>query len=265
MIDTISQEQLNHALAPHCTVYYYDRLTSTNQTAKEMAASGAPEGTLIIAEHQTGGRGRLGRSFFSPDQSGLYFSLILRPTLPPTETLRITTAAAVAVCKALEDCTDTQPKIKWVNDIFIDNKKVCGILSEATFGSTATGLDYAILGIGINLYPPTAGFPPEIADVAGTILDKPIAGLKTRLITAVLNRFWACYADLNAPNLRQEYESRMLLIGRTVTYQQNGVTASGKVLGIDPTFGLRLKQADGSITILTAGEVTIGSGNINTM
>lgn len=262
MIDTISQEQLNHALAPRCSVHCYDRLVSTNQTAKEKAADGAPEGTLIIAEQQTGGRGRLGRTFFSPGESGLYFSLLLRPALKPENTLLITTAAAVAVCKALETLSGKQTAIKWVNDIFVGGKKVCGILSEAAFSSTAA-LDHVILGIGINLYPPKSGFPPELADIAGAVFDAPVPDLKNRLIAAVIDNFWDCYADLTAPALHHEYEARMLLIGQTVTYQKNGVTETGKVLGIDPAFGLKLQLQNGDTTTLLAGEVTIGSGNIS--
>ena len=122
---------------------------STNDILREAAGRGAPAWTVLVCGEQTGGKGRLGRSFFSPSDSGLYISILLRPDMPAADSVRITTAAAAAVAKAIEDCTESSPRIKWVNDIYVNGKKVCGILTEAAFSLENGGLDYAVAGIGI--------------------------------------------------------------------------------------------------------------------
>ena len=169
----LNEKELNALLNnPNITFKVYDSLISTNKTAKELAENGAKEGTVIVAKKQTGGRGRLGRSFYSPEGTGLYFSIILRPDFSPKENLLITPAAAVAVSTVIEALTDTKAQIKWVNDIFINGKKVCGILSEAKLNAKGT-TEYVILGIGVNLTTPKGGFPKDIELVAGALFNAP--------------------------------------------------------------------------------------------
>ncbi len=262
MTDALKEEQLNIPLAPSCHVKYYECLPSTNETAKEFAANGAEEGTVIVANHQTAGRGRLGRNFFSPD-SGLYFSIVLRPSLNIEESLLITTAAAVAVCRAIETVTKQTALIKWVNDIFVNNKKVCGILCESSLKAGTNQLEYAILGIGINVTTPKDGFPAEISKIAGTLTEETENNIKNELFTEIITEFFSIYTTLTKKEFLPEYNRRMLLIGKTVSV----CTAQGekevKVLGIDSNFGLKVQFADGSVSTLSSGEVTIGSNTMS--
>ena len=156
-----------HLKTDNLTVEVYKEVTSTNTLLKQRSQSGAPHGLVIAAESQTSGRGRMGREFFSPDQTGVYFSILLRPTLSPSDALLITTCAAVACARALEKISGKTAQIKWVNDIYIDERKVCGILTEASF--VQGKIDFAVLGIGINLYTPDNGFPADIKDKAGSL------------------------------------------------------------------------------------------------
>ena len=144
-------------LSPYCThpgltVQFREEVTSTNTLLRQQAEEGAPEGTVLVAARQTAGRGRRDRSFFSPADTGLYLSILLRPKLAPQEALYLTTCAAAAVALALEEF-DLRPQIKWVNDLFLEGKKVCGILTEGAIDPETMGLRYAILGIGVNLFP----------------------------------------------------------------------------------------------------------------
>ena len=156
---------------------------STNALVREKANQGRPEGCIIIACEQTDGRGRYGRQFFSPVDSGVYLSLLLRPTAYSSQQATcLTAAAAAAMCQAIEAVTGQQPGIKWVNDIFLHGKKVCGILTEAAVGLETGALDYMVLGAGVNLYPPVKGFPEEIQPIAGSVLERSCPEAKNRLV-----------------------------------------------------------------------------------
>jgi BirA family biotin operon repressor/biotin-[acetyl-CoA-carboxylase] ligase len=135
---------------------------------------------------QSAGRGRLGRSFYSPGDTGLYMSILLRPALQPENAVLITCAAAVAVSNAIREVCGEEVQIKWVNDLFLHQKKVCGILTEASFSAQTNGLDYAVCGIGVNVYPPENGFPEELASIAGAVCSAPEEGLRDRLAAAIL-------------------------------------------------------------------------------
>lgn len=193
----------------------YPETDSTNLRAREDAIQGAPEGTVVVALSQTAGRGRQGRSFFSPKDTGLYLSLVLRPALAPADALRITTGAAVAVCRALEHEFGLQPGIKWVNDVFLDERKVCGILTESALNGRGM-LDFAILGIGLNVYPPEGGFPPEVAQTAGSILPRDTEYGRERLLASLLTEFFRLYDTIGTDAHMEEYRRRCFLIGREV-------------------------------------------------
>ena len=139
-----------HLKNPHLDISVFSSVTSTNTILKEMAEQGAKEGTVIIAEEQTAGRGRTGKQFYSPKGTGIYISILLRPDIPAEESLFLTTSAAVATARAIEDVSDKRALIKWVNDIYLEDKKTCGILTEGAFNVETGKLDYAIVGIGIN-------------------------------------------------------------------------------------------------------------------
>lgn len=234
---------------------------STNRVLREMAEAGAPEGTLILAETQTAGRGRLGRRFLSPSGSGIYMSLLLRPALSASDSLLITTAAAASAAEAIERASGKEAKIKWVNDVYLAGKKVCGILTEGAVCSDRPALRYAILGIGMNVYPPEGGFPAEISDIAGAIFENEQATAcrkdpRAEIITNFLTAFAAEYPNLQKKNFFSEYARRSMLNGENVTVHRGDTVRDAKVLGINEDFRLHVRYADGSEELLESGEVS---------
>ncbi|MBO4627347.1 MAG: biotin--[acetyl-CoA-carboxylase] ligase [Lachnospiraceae bacterium] len=175
-----------------------DTVTSTNLLVKELGAQGAPEGTLMAAKEQTLGRGRLGRRFESPSGTGLYHTILLRPDLTLAQSVHITILAAVAVAEGIEETTGLRPEIKWVNDLYLGDRKICGILAESALRPGSDRIDYTALGIGINLAEPEGGFAGTAAGVAGALY--PAGGcpaeLPERLLAAIVNRVTAYYDEL---------------------------------------------------------------------
>ena len=199
-------------------VLFLEKVTSTNTALREMAAAGAPEGCVLVAEEQTAGKGRQGRQFHSPASHGVYFSLLLRPAFNTRDALLITPAAAVATALAIGEVYGVHVGIKWVNDLLVEGKKVCGILTETVIGTETGLIESAILGIGINITKPEEGYPRDIADIAAALTDSSGGGkaVKTlrnvttyskmqdekgvdkrcRLIAAILDNFWAYYQSI---------------------------------------------------------------------
>lgn len=230
----------------------FDELSSTNTVAKEMAAAGEREGTLVLARRQTGGRGRMGRSFFSP-QGGIYMSLLLHPRTGGDDTLMITVAAAAAAAEAIEDVTGVRTGIKWVNDIFAGGKKVCGILTE---GVCTAGQVHAVLGIGINIVPPEKGFPDEIKDTAGAICAFADDGLRIELIAHFCRLFSAYYARLPHREYLKVYRERSVLFGKTIRFLKKSCLFEGTVTGIDDNARLCVNTVSGEMQ-LSSGEVQL--------
>ena len=212
----------------------------------------------IIACEQTAGRGRYGRQFFSPVDSGVYLSLLLRPTAySPQQATCLTAAAAAAMCQAIEAVTGQQPGIKWVNDIFLHGKKVCGILTEAAVGLETGTLNYMVLGAGVNLYPPAEGFPEEIQSIAGSVLEHSCPEAKNRLVGEFLNRFWDFYSHPECRAYLEDYRARSLAIGRNVTVLSAGKAVSVYAYGIDDDFRLLVRYENGDTEALSYGEIRI--------
>jgi len=257
--NNISVEKLKNLINKKIEISLFDCLKSTNLTAKQKAEDGAPEGSIIIARSQTGGRGRLGRSFYSPEKSGVYFSLILKPDFSPEDITFITPITAVAVSLAIEKITKKPTGIKWVNDIFVNGKKVCGILSEAVFSSELNKFKYIILGIGINLFTPENGFPDDIKDIAGGLLKNGEEIDINSLLAQIFNNFFEMYKSLKSPEYLTAYREHLMLKNKEVTYIQNGKTQKGTILDIDESFSLIIKNESGKKVHLKSGEVTIGS------
>ena len=231
---------------------------STNALVREKANQGCPEGCIIIACEQTAGRGRYGRQFFSPVDSGVYLSLLLRPTAySPQQATCLTAAAAAAMCQAIEEVTGQQPGIKWVNDIFLHGKKVCGILTEAAVGLETGTLNYMVLGAGVNLYPPAEGFPEEIQSIAGSVLERSCPEAKNRLVGEFLNRFWDFYTHPECRTYLEDYRSRSLAIGQNVTVLSAGRAVSAYAYGIDDDFRLLVRYDSGKTEALSYGEIRI--------
>lgn len=227
---------------------------STNRVAKELAIDGAPEGTLVVAEKQSKGRGRLGRSFFSPE-GGIYMSLILRPRIPAEKAVLVTTCAAVAVARAIDRVCTCRAGIKWVNDIFINGKKVCGILAEAGLSAESEYPDYIVLGIGINVKKQSV--PEELKDIVGCLEeDKEGTIKKEALIAAVWEEFSELYQNLSTAVYMEEYRERSVLLGCEVTVLAAEGEYKAVVTDIDKEGHLVIVRG-GKREILSFGEVSV--------
>ena len=236
----------------------HERLDSTNIRAKALAAAGAPHGFLVAADSQSAGRGRLGRSFFSPEHSGVYMTLILRPVCSPEKASLITSLAAVAAARAVEKLSGADVKIKWVNDLYIGGKKICGILSEAGFGMEAGQLDYVAVGIGVNVR--KMEFPPELREIAGSIGNETGAVPERNELTAgILNELEALWDQLETGEFLEESRRRSNVIGRDVLVIQNGRQYPARALDIDGQGRLVVRTAEGT-TALGFGEVSLKLG-----
>lgn len=232
-----------------------DTVNSTNTYAKELAQNGAKHHTVVIANHQTAGRGRLGREFFSPSDTGLYMSIILRPDRCSLNPTSVTIAAAVAVCRAIEKCCNTQPKIKWVNDIFLDGRKICGILAEA--GTNSGALDYIIVGIGINVS--TQNFPADLNNIAGSLGHDIDRNLIAGKILDELNRLHPICGN---SELIDEYKNRSLVLGKKIDFTQNGETYTGIATDINNEGNLIVTLENSETITLKSGEISLRSKNI---
>lgn len=231
---------------------------STNTWARERAIEGAAEGTVLIAEGQTAGRGRRGRAFFSPEGSGVYLSVLLRPAIEPTQAHLLTCSAAVAVARAIERTCRRPAQIKWVNDVYCDGRKVAGILTEGSYALEDARFDYAVVGIGINVRDPEAGWPDDVAGRAGALLPaQDPAAVRCRLAAAVLDEFWKLYKKLPEDGFAHEYRDRCFLIGKTVTATAGNRTLRGRAIDLDDEYRLIVEKADGSRHALSFGDVSV--------
>jgi len=241
-----------------------DKVTSTNTLLREMAAAGAPAGYVLVAEEQTAGKGRLGRSFHSPANHGVYFSLLLRPGVPASDAAFITPAAAVAVALAIEEVYGARVGIKWVNDLLVDGKKVCGILTETVIGAESGLVESAVLGIGVNVTMPESGYPEDIKAVAAALTDGTGSGDRCRLIAAILDNTAAAsktgggslfYA--RPPAWLAEYRARSVDLGQDIYVISGADRRAAKAIGIDDVCGLVVQYEDGETATLNSGEVSI--------
>ncbi len=240
-------------------IHVRGKVTSTNTVLKQMAEEGAPEGAVIAADRQSMGKGRSGRQFYSPSDTGIYFSILLRPKMTAEESLFITTAAAVATSEGIEKATGIKTGIKWVNDVFCRGKKICGILTEASVDFETGGLTYAVLGIGINVTDPVGGFPKEIRDVAGSLYgtDPCDGSARSRIVGEVLSIFMGYYRHLAKKTFMKTYRERSIVIGRMV--EASGTTGSlpVKALDIDDDGALIVETKEGEKIRMNAGEIRI--------
>ena len=231
---------------------------STNTALRALAEAGAPEGTVYIAQGQTGGRGRMGRSFYSPAGTGLYLSLLLRPTAwEPTRAAQLTAAAAAAMCEAIRQVTGKEPGIKWVNDLLLDGKKICGILTEASFSMESGVLEYAVLGLGVNVYLPEGGFPGQLREIAGAVLDTPGEDVRNRIAGEFLNRFLEGYEHPEDRHFLDVYRRRSIAVGREVTVLSGGWERRAFAFGLDDDCRLLVRYPDGTEQALSYGEIRI--------
>ena len=231
----------------------HQQIDSTNTEAKKQAMNGAPHGTVILAEEQTAGRGRLGRTFYSPKGTGIYMSMILRPNLHLSQSIHVTTSVAVAICQVIERLTNQKPQIKWVNDIYLNQQKICGILTEAVTDFESGNVEYLILGIGLNVH--TKHFPVELQAIAGSL--NPEVVTRNQICAHLLNEIFPLCEDFSHPFLLDEYKSRSNVLGKWITFIQNQQRYEALAEDIDGQGGLKVRLKSGEQMTLNSGEVSI--------
>lgn len=231
---------------------------STNAAVREYAEQGMQEGFLLVAGEQTKGRGRYGRTFFSPQGTGVYFSLLLRPKgVLAQQGTGLTAMAAVAMCEAVKELSGKSTGIKWVNDIYVNGKKVCGILTEASMGLESGRLEYVILGVGVNVYPPETGFPESLIDKAGVVFDERQDDMKNRLIALFLEHFGAYYLKQSEKSYIEKYKEYSLVTGKQIQVLSEYGKREAYVLGIDDDCRLLVEYENGERATLSCGEISI--------
>ena len=236
-----------------------DETGSTNEELKLLAKEGAPEFTAVCARSQTAGKGRRGRSFFSPKDAGVYLSILIRPDMGADfRAGDITCMAAVAVTGAVKNVTGIETGIKWVNDIYLNGKKVCGILAETGSNDPGGGIDFVVLGIGINLFLPEGGYPDDIKDRAGSLLDtgKVDDVLKMRLADEIVSSFRAVY-EAGDRSFVDEYRKRCISTDTEVNVISGDIARKAYAYGIDDECRLLVRYEDGQEEALSYGEISI--------
>lgn len=242
------------------SIFCFDTVDSTNTQAKELAAAGAPHGTVLIADRQTGGRGRLGRSFQSPAGMGIYLSLILRPNCPAPQLMHLTCAAAVAICDAVEQTLGFRPGIKWINDLVAQRRKLAGILTELSINPRTGLVDYAVVGIGINCQQREEDFPAELRSIAGSaamVTGSPVD--RAQLAAAMILGLERMSRELLTEKAQTmaRYRQDCVTIGSEVVVIQNDLRRRGTALDIDDEGGLLVSFPDGSQETVQSGEVSV--------
>ena len=233
-------------------------IDSTNSRAKELASEGAVHGTTVVADMQSAGRGRLGRAFVSPSGKGLYMSVIIRPDYPTETASLITSATACAAAEAVENLCGSEVRIKWVNDLYMHGKKICGILTEASLGLEMRTLDYAVIGIGVNVRKIGESFDSDLSMRATSIEDVTDLKLnRNELCAEILNCLEKYLDSLEERGFLAEYRRRELLTGNLITANIGGETITAKAVGIDDNANLIAELPDGSTRHLGSGEANL--------
>ena len=236
-------------------IHLYDRLESSNQTAKRLALSGAPHGTLVLTNQQSAGRGRMGRKFESPAGQGIYLSLLLRADIPAADAQTVTVSAAVAVCRAVKALCGLELSIKWVNDLYYHGKKVCGILTEAGADLESGRLEWLVVGIGLNFTTPPEAFPAELRRLAGSLFPGgPAPVSRVALATAIARELLTLCPAFDC---LEEYRARCFVPGHWVTVCTGRETYAALALSIDDAGRLVVRRENGREEALQHGEVSI--------
>jgi len=239
----------------------FDELDSTNTYAKQIALSGAPDGTVVVANCQTAGRGRMDRSFQSPKDKGIYLTALLRPDLPPERLAPVTALAGVAACRAVERVCGIRPGLKWPNDPVLGNRKLCGILTELALEAETGRVQNLVLGIGVNVLQTPADFPPEVAEMATSLameLGRPVS--RPALAAALIEELDELYAALKAGDLSgylAAYRRDCVNLGKTVQIIGPAGRKTVDAIGIDGEFGLIVRHPDGAEETVRSGEVSV--------
>lgn len=243
------------------TLYCLDQVDSTNTYAKQLAMAGAPDGTVVVSDCQTAGRGRMDRRFESPAGKGIYLTALLRPDLPPERLVPVTALAGVAVCQAVEEVCGVRPLLKWPNDPILHGKKLSGILTELSLEAETGRMQYLVVGIGLNVGQEASDFPPELREVAtslrqelGTAVSRP--ALAAAEIQA-LDRLYAALRTGDLAPYLETYRRDCVNLGRTVRLQGSAGEETATAVGIDEDFGLVVEDGAGNRKTVRSGEVSV--------
>ena len=257
------KEQILSALSPAYPwkehLHWFDSIGSTNDEARILAKNGAPHGTVLVADHQTGGHGRMGRSFHSPEGVGIYMTMILRPNCAPGDLMHLTCATAVAMCEAVENATGLRPGIKWTNDLVCGKRKLGGILTA--LGLTPKGMvDFAIIGIGINCCQKDGDFPEEIRDMAGSlsmVTGKEID--RAKVAAAMMDALYQMDKTLlsGVDAMLDSYRRDCVTLSQDVVLVRGEEKRYGHAVDIDAAGALVVKFQDGTLEAVNSGEVSV--------
>ncbi len=253
--DRLQQDRILHLLGNHPwapLVQVLDTVDSTNNLLKRLAQEGAPQGTVAIADCQTGGRGRMGRQFDSPPGSSIYLSALLRPGCPPDRLMSLTAQAAVAVARAVRTACGAEPEIKWVNDLVLGGRKICGILTEMTLEAESALVNYAVIGVGVNCN--RTEFPPELASIAGSLLTqtgRPVD--RCALAAAMVEEL----SRLPGADWLEDYRRRCLNLGKRVQILDPDKVRTATAVDVGPQGELVVQLPDGRVRSIRSGEVSV--------
>ena len=255
--DRLDRDALLAALGDHPwagTVEVLDTVDSTNNYLKTRGAAGAAHGSVAVADCQTGGRGRLGRSFDSAPGSGIYLSVLLRPACPPQDLMSLTAQAAVAVRRAIREAAGAEAGIKWVNDLVLGGRKICGILTELSLEAESGLVSYAVVGVGLNCNRPAESFPPELRETAGSILSQTGKRVDRNRMAAAMIR---ALSELPKLDWREEYRAACVNIGKAVQILAPGqAPRAGTALDVGPNAEL-IVQTEAGLESVQSGEVSV--------
>lgn len=264
--DLLSGEYIQENLSFPCKIHLMDKIDSTNNYAKGITDLSVPH--IVLANEQTKGKGRLGRSFYSPPGSGLYMSIAFKTDFELTKSMLITTLSALAVCQAFEEVVGVGSKIKWVNDIFLNGKKVCGILTEAESNFETGSIDKIIIGIGINCF--SQVFPDDIKDKATYIENPKKEFSRNQLATAIIEKIFFYINNFDRKKIIRDYKSRSIMLGQPILLygsafgdlpENGGSGTKARAIDIDENGGLVVEYMEGrharEMDTITSGEITI--------
>lgn len=236
-------------------IFVFDTVNSTNIEAKKLGIEGYKNKTIVVSDEQSNGRGRFGRTFVSPKGKGIYLSLIIKPeNMNISDVSFSTILTVVGVFRALNKLTKQNIKIKWVNDLYIDNKKVSGILTELISDVESGNIDFIVSGIGININASTDDFPDELKDIVSSIKLENIT--RNELIAKITNEIYSIFLNFDKKEIIKEYKNNQLLLGKFIHYEKNGEHKEGTVIDINQD-GCLVVEVDNKIEELNSGEVSI--------
>lgn len=255
--NTLSLIEITKNLKYDNDIIIKDSVLSTNLDGKNHLLNNPKHGTVIIANEQTAGRGRKGRSFFSPKNTGIYMSIILNPeSLLLESSLKITIATAVAISNAIDELCNKNTQIKWVNDIFLNNKKICGVLTEAITDFETESIENIVVGIGINFN--TLNFPEDLSHTAGSIFSEDITPInRNQLISKIINNLMKITENLDDSEIIETYKNKSFLIGKDIIYYEKNSALQGTVIDIDHNGHLIIQDSNKIRKILKSGEVNL--------